>query len=197
MSDFKKEMDDKLASSQHQQDIIIIIIIIIIKNIWTLQTPFLSSKIAIFWRIAPSCSFLTEYKMKAPENKFGPCKRCFLLWKLTFSVASSPYLSLKNSSKFNLKFSHPCKPFFSDIFCCIVPLFFIKNMKWKLLENFLGHGKRCFPLWKLSFSVASSPSSAARNSLCRYNRISPSRNSLCRENRIRGARAARTAGYAE
>ena len=28
MSDFKKEMDDKLASSQHQQDIIIIIIII-------------------------------------------------------------------------------------------------------------------------------------------------------------------------
>ena len=30
MSDFKKEMDDKLASSQHQQDIIIIIIIIII-----------------------------------------------------------------------------------------------------------------------------------------------------------------------
>ena len=26
MSDFKKEMDDKLASSQHQQDIIIIII---------------------------------------------------------------------------------------------------------------------------------------------------------------------------
>ena len=27
--------------------------------------------------------------------------------------------------------------------------------------------------------------------------ICPSRNSLCRENRIRGARAARTAGYAE
>ena len=41
------------------------------------------------------------------------------------------------------------------------------------------------------------PISAARNSLCRYNRISPSRNSLCRENRIRGARAARMAGCAE
>ena len=46
MSDFKKEMDDKLASSsQHQQDIIIIIII---KKMWTLQTLFLSLKIAIF-----------------------------------------------------------------------------------------------------------------------------------------------------
>ena len=32
MSDFKKEMDDKLASSQHQQDIIIIIIIIIVSG---------------------------------------------------------------------------------------------------------------------------------------------------------------------
>ena len=70
MSDFKKEMDDKLASSsQHQQDIIIIIII---KKMWTLQTLFLSLKIAIFWRIAPSCSFLTEYKMKAPENNLDP-----------------------------------------------------------------------------------------------------------------------------
>ena len=77
MSDFKKEMDDKLASSsQHQQDIIIIIII---KKMWTLQTLFLSLKIAIFLRIAPSCSFLTEYKMKAPEKKLDPCKRCFLL----------------------------------------------------------------------------------------------------------------------
>ena len=87
MSDFKKAMDDKLASSsQHQQDIIIIIII---KKMWTLQTLFLSLKIAIFWRIAPSCSFLTEYKMRAPEKNV-PCKRCFPLWKSPFSDASPP-----------------------------------------------------------------------------------------------------------
>ena len=53
------------------------------------------SVIAIFRRIAPSCSFLSEYKMKAPEKNV-PCKRCFLLWKLTFSVASSPlFLNIK------------------------------------------------------------------------------------------------------
>ena len=46
---------------------------------------------------------------------FGPCKRCFLLWKLTFSVASSP-------------------------------LFFIKNMKWKLLEKFVPLQTLILPL---------------------------------------------------
>ena len=138
---------------------------------------------------------------------FASLQTLFPPLKIDIFCRIAPYLSLKKSSKFNLNISQPWKifgplqtlflPLKIDIFCCIVPLFFIKNMKWKLLEKFLGHCKRCFPLWKLSFSVASSPSSAARNSLCRYNRISPSRNSLCRENRIRGARAARMAGYAE
>ena len=42
-----------------------------------------------------------------------------------------------------------------------------------------------------------SPCSSTNYAQTSPTRISPSRNSLCRENRIRGARAARTAGYAE
>ena len=135
---------------------------------------------------------------------FEPCKRCFLLWKLTFSVASSPYLSSKTHQNWAWNFWTLQTLFPSlkiDIFCCIVPLFFIKNMKWKLLENFLRPCKRWFSLWKSPFSDASPPyylpmfpTNYAQTS---PNRISPSRNSLCRENRIRGARAARMAGCAE
>ena len=39
---------------------------------WTLQTLFPALKIAIFRRIAPSCVFLSEYKMKAPEKNLDP-----------------------------------------------------------------------------------------------------------------------------
>ena len=60
---------------------------------------------------------------------FASLQTLFPSFKIDIFCRIAPYLSLKNSSKFNLKFSHPCKPFFSDIFCCIVPLFFIKNMK--------------------------------------------------------------------
>ena len=67
--------------------------------------------------------------------------------------------------------------------------------------TFLRPCKSCFLLWKLSFSVASSPyylpmfsTNYAQTS---PTRISPSRNSLCRENRIRGAGATRMTGYAE
>ena len=56
----------------------------------SLQMLFHSLKIAIFWRIALSCSFLSEYKMKAPAKTFVPCKRCFSLWKSPFSDASPP-----------------------------------------------------------------------------------------------------------
>ena len=69
-----------------------------------LQTLFPPLKIDIFCRIVP-LSFI-EKLIKIELEIFAPCKRCFLLWKLTFSVASSP-------------------------------LFFIKNMKWKLLEKFV------------------------------------------------------------
>ena len=147
----------------------------------SLQTLFPPLKIDIFCRIAPYLSLKKSskfnLKISQPWKIFGPCKRCFLLWKLTFSVASSP-------------------------------LFFIKNMKWKLLEKFVPC-KRWFSLWKSPFSDASPPyylpmfpTNYAHMFPTNYaqtspNRISPSRNSLCRENRIRGARAARTAGYAE
>ena len=95
----------------------------------SLQTLFPPLKIDIFCRIAP-LSFIKKsskfnLNISQPWKIFGPCKRCFLLWKLTFSVASSP-------------------------------LFFIKNMKWKLLENFVPC-KRCFLLWKSPFSDASPP----------------------------------------
>ena len=147
----------------------------------SLQTLFPSLKIDIFCRIAPYLSWKKSSKFNVnisqPWKFFGPCKRCFLLWKLTFSVASSP-------------------------------LFFIKNMKWKLLEKFVPC-KRWFSLWKSPFSDASPPyylpmfpTNYAHMFPTNYaqtspNRISPSRNSLCRENRIRGARAARMAGCAE
>ena len=137
----------------------------------SLQTLFPSLKIDIFCRIAP-LSFIKKsskfnLKISQPWKIFGPCKRCFLLWKLTFSVASSP-------------------------------LFFIKNMKWKLLEKIVPC-KRCFPLWKSPFSDASPPyylpmfpTNYAHMFPTNYaqtspNRISPSRNSLCRENQISAA----------
>ena len=59
----------------------------------SLQTLFPPLKIDIFCRIVP-LSFI-EKLIKIELEIFGPCKRCFLLWKLTFSVASSPYFSLR------------------------------------------------------------------------------------------------------
>ena len=85
----------------------------------SLQTLFPPLKIDIFCRIAPYLSLKKSskfnLKISQPWKIFGPCKRCFLLWKLTFSVASSP-------------------------------LFFIKNMKWKLLENFVPLQTLILPL---------------------------------------------------
>ena len=66
-----------------------------------------------------------------------------------------------NSSKFNLKFLHPANaasPFGNWHFLSHrPPIFHKKLIPIQLVLKFLGPCKRCFHLWKLSFSVASSP----------------------------------------
>ena len=69
------------------------IIKIQLKIFASLQTLFPPLKIDTFCRIVP-LSFIKEL-IKIQLENFAPCKRCFPLWKLTFSVASSPYFSLR------------------------------------------------------------------------------------------------------
>ena len=97
---------------------------------------------------------------------FASLQTLFPPLKIDIFCRIAPYLSLKKSSKFNLKISQPWKifgplqtlfpPLKIDIFCRIVPLSFIENSS-KLSLKFLDPCKRCFLLWKLTFSVASSP----------------------------------------
>ena len=120
----------------------------------SLQTLFPPLKIDIFCRIAPYLSLKSHqnstWTFRNPGKFLDPCKRCFLLWKLTFSVASSPYLSSKNSSKLSLNFLGPCKRCFLlwklTFSVASSPLFFIKNMKWKLLEKFVALQTLILPL---------------------------------------------------
>ena len=106
------------------------------KNFGPLQTLFPSLKIVIFCRIVPL--FLR------------PCKSCFLLWKLSFSVASSPYYL----------------PMFSTNYAqtACSPLTMRRPYDFPITEKIVPC-KRCFLFWKSPFSDASPPSSAARNSL--------------------------------
>ena len=141
----------------------------------TLQTLFPPLKIDIFCRIVP-LSFV-ENSSKLSLKFLGPCKRCFLLWKLTFSVASSPLFFIKNMKWKLLEKFVPCKRWFSlwkSPFSDASPPYYLPMFPTNYAHMF--------------------PTNYAQTS---PNRISPSRNSLCRENRIRGARAARMAGCAE
>ena len=100
-----------------------------------------------------------------------PCKSCFPLWKLSFSVASSPYYL----------------PMFSTNYAqtACSPLTMRRPYDFPIPEKICTHANAVSPFENRHFLTHRPPM------------ISPSRNSLCRENRIRGARAARTAGYAE
>ena len=121
------------------------------------QTLFHPLKILIFCRIVPL--FLR------------PCKSCFLLWKLSFSVASSPYYL----------------PMFSTNYAqtACSPLTMRRPYDFPIPEKICTHANAVSPFENRHFLTH------------RPSMISPSRNSLCRENRIRGARAARMAGCAE
>ena len=116
--------------------------------ICALQTLFPLLKIAIFRRIAPSCSFENIFweKFRVPS---------FFEWifpKWSRQAESTPFWKWAILSEHKMRAPE-------------------KNVP----------SKRCFLLWKSPFSDASPPTvQDARNSLCRYNRISPSRNSLCR-----------------
>ena len=91
---------------------IIIIIIIIVKKMWTLQTLFLSLKIAIFWRIAPSCSFLTEYKMKAPEKQLDPANAVSFFENRHFLTHRPPAVRIAENFEIYWKFVHVRPIFF-------------------------------------------------------------------------------------
>ena len=178
----------------------------------TLQTLFPPLNIAIFRRLAPSCSFenILWEKFRVPS---------FFDWifpKWSRQAESTPFWKWAILSEHKMRApeknvpSKRCFLLWKSPFSDASPpaVHFFLNIKWKLLEKFVPC-KRCFLLWKSPFSDASPPyylpmfpTNYAHMFPTNYaqtspNRISPSRNSLCRENRIRGARAARMAGCAE
>ena len=142
----------------------------------SLQTLFPPLKIDIFCRIVPLS--LIKKLIKSQLEIFAPLQTLFFsLWKLTFSVASSPYFSLRIWNESSWKNLYPCKRWLSlwkSPFSDASPPYYIPMFPTNYAHMF--------------------PTNYAQTS---PNRISPSRNSLCRENRIRGARAARMAGCAE
>ena len=66
----------------------------LLKNICTLQTLFPTLKIAIFWRIAPNCSFLSEYKMKSTEKHLYPANAVSYFENRHFLTHRPPAVSM-------------------------------------------------------------------------------------------------------